>query len=145
MKNLRQRSAIVSLTDIAGKVEEATDFMEQYMNRATGDIEALFDGSYIEPDEELVQRIEEAPEEYVRLPNQRDIHEYGIMEAFAKAQPDERKQAILFRALCGRKPFRRFKDAIIRHGIDEGYYAFRYLAYVAIAKEWCEANDIPFQ
>lgn len=134
----------VSLDELAGKLEEASDHWEQYLNVVTGEFEALADGMYVETDEELAEKIE-CSDDYVRLPNQYDIHEYRIMERFAEATPDRGKQARLFRALRGRRPYRHFKDEINVLGLAEVYYAFRYVAYAEIAKEWCEDNGIPYQ
>ena len=83
--------------------------------------------------------------DYVRLPNQYDIHEYKIMSAFADTLTDVRRRDILFRVLNGRKPFRHFKDAINDIGLADSYYAFRFFTFLKIAKEWCEANDIPYK
>ena len=110
----------------------------------TGEFEALPDRMYIEADEELVERIEGSTD-YVRLPNQYEIHEYRIMKWFAAATPNQRKQTALLRALNGRRPYRRFKDELNYHGLTETYYAFRSLEFMKIAKEWCEDNGIPFR
>lgn len=134
----------VYLEDIAGKLEQTVDHWEQYMNVTTGEFESLPDGMYIDADEELVERIE-ASTDYVRLPNQYDIHEYRIMEQFAESIPDKRKQKKLFQALNMKRPFRRFKDEINYHGLAEAYYAFRFLAFIEISREWCEDNGIPYQ
>ena len=99
---------------------------------------------YIEADEELVERIEGSTD-YVRLPNKYGIHEYQIMERFAEATSNQRKQAALLQALNGRRPHRRFKDELNYYGLTEAYYAFRSLEFMKIAKEWCEDNGIPFQ
>ena len=133
----------VFLEDIADKLDETMDCWEQYLNTATGEVVSLSDGSYIETDEELADEIE-CSDDYVRLPNQHDIHEYNIMEDFAESCSDAEKRAILFRALNGRKPFRHFKDTLNYSGLDEAYYAFRFLAYIKIAREWCEENEIPY-
>jgi arsenate reductase-like glutaredoxin family protein len=133
----------VILEDIAGKLEEASDNWEQYLNTATGEFAHLSDGSYIETDEELADEIE-CSDDYVRLPNQRDIREFDIMEAFAEAAPDAVKREKLFRALRGRKPFRNFKDTIDYVGLAEAYYAFRSLELVKRAREWCDSHDIPY-
>ena len=135
--------ATVCLEDIALKLEETSEHWTQYLNVATGEFEALPDGAYIEPDEELVNRIEGSTD-YLRLPDQRDIHEYRIMERFAEATPDRRKQGKLFQALNGKRPFRRFKDELNYHGLADAYYAFRFLAFIEIAKEWCDDYGIPY-
>ena len=134
---------IVFLEDIADKLEETMENWEQYLNMVTGEIVALSDGAYIERDEELAEEIDNSCD-YVRLPNQYDIHEYNIMEDFAEAVSDDRKREQLFRALNGRKPFRHFKDTLNDIGLDQAYYAFRSQAYVRIAREWCEGHDIPY-
>ena len=79
-------------------------------------------------------------DDYVRLPSQDELHEYGIMESFAEA----RNSTVLMKALRGRKPFRTFKDRAIELGLDQAYFEFRSQAYVNIAREWCRENEIPF-
>ena len=114
------------------------------MNTATGEFVALSDGSYVEPDVALAEEIE-ISDDYIRLPNQHEIYEYNIMENFALATPDADKRNKLFCVLNGRKPFRNFKDTINYLGLDDEYYAFRFLAHVDIAKKWCEENDIAYE
>ena len=133
----------VFLEDVADKLEETMECWEQYLNTATGEFVAISDGSFVEVDEELCEEIESS-DAYIRLPNQHDIREYDIMEAFAGDTPDAGKRERLFRALGGRKPFRHFKDTLNYTGLDEVYYAYRFLAFIRIAREWCEDNDIPF-
>lgn len=134
----------VYLEDIAEKLEEASDHWEQYLNAATGEFEYLPDGEYVEPDKELAERID-ASDDYLRLPNQYDIHEYRIMESFAESVRDSSKSSRLFRALRGRKPYRHFKDEIIYLDLDQAYYAFRSRAFMEIAREWCENYDLPYK
>lgn len=93
--------------------------------------------------EELEEEIE-ASDCYERLPNQYEIHEWRIMEAFALGVTSERKQERLLLALHGRKAYRHFKDEIINLGIDEEYYAYRFQALCKIVEEWCEENEIPY-
>ena len=133
----------VVLEDIADKLEESSEHWEQYLNTLTGEFVYLSDGSYVEADHELAEEIENS-NVYIRLPNQREIRGFDIMEAFAEATPDAAKSEKLFDALHGRKPFRRFKDTLSFIGMDKAYYAFRFLAYIRIAKEWCERHDIPY-
>lgn len=134
---------VLFLEDIANKLDETLEHWEQYLNMETGEFVALSDGTYIETDEELAEKIENSCD-YVRLPNQYDIHEYNIMNNFAEATTDARKRGQLFRALNDRKPFRHFKDTLNFIGLNESYYAFRSLAFCEIAKEWCAKNDIPY-
>lgn len=133
----------VCLEDVADKLEETSDCWEQFLNVVTGEFEALPDGTYIEPADELAEEIENS-DDYLRLPGQYEIHEYRIMEAFADTVQDNTKSNRLFRALRGRKPYRHFKDELIYLGLDQAYYAFRYQAFLDIAREWCEGHRLPY-
>lgn len=99
---------------------------------------------YLDADEELVERIE-ASTDYVRLPNQYDIHEYRIMERFAETVSDKQKQPELFRTLREKRPFRRFKDELNYFWLTSAYYNSRFQALMEIAREWCEDNRIPYR
>ena len=39
--------------------------------------------------------------------------------------------------------FRRFKDTVHRLGLADAWYASRERGYSDVARNWCEANDIP--
>jgi hypothetical protein len=80
-------------------------------------------------------------ENYIELPNQHDINEYDIMKKFC----DEIDNDELFDAIRGRGAFRRFKDKIIDIGVEKVWYEFKEKVLMAIAKEWCEDNEIPFE
>lgn len=67
------------------------------------------------------------------------------MENFAEAVVDTRKRARLIYALRGKKPYRHFKDELNRLGLVQTYDAFRFLAFVEIAREWCEDQGVPYQ
>ena len=121
-----RQPVMMYLEDIAGKLDETMDHWEQYLNVATGELESLPDGMYLDADEELVERIE-ASTDYVRLPNQYDIHEYRIMEQFAETVSDKQKQAELFRALRGKRPFRRFKDELFDVDLLHRSSSFRFV------------------
>ena len=134
---------IISLEDIADKLEEASEQMDQYLNLVTGEFVFLSDGTYLELDKELAEEINNS-RDYVKLPSQYDLHEYDIMENFAEVTKDVHKREELFRALDGKRPFRYFKDTLISTELNEAYYAFWILAFLEIAKEWCEEHDIPY-
>lgn len=88
---------IVVLEDIVDQLEEATQSWEQYLNTETGEFVGLSDGTFIETDDELAEKIENSCC-YIRLPNQYDLHEYKIMEDFVESIDDVKKSEKLFRA-----------------------------------------------
>ena len=134
----------VKLSFLADALEETFDRWQQFYNTRTGEVESIPDGDngYVDRGvfAELAEKID-ASDDYVRLPNQWDIHEYKIMESFA----EEKNSGELFRVLRGRKPYRHFKDRIIELGIDKEYYDFRHRAYYEISRRWCDDHGIPYE
>jgi hypothetical protein len=51
----------------------------------------------------------------------------------------------LFHSISGRGAFRRFKNAVRRHGIEQNWYRFKDEAYKEIAREWCKENGITWR
>lgn len=78
---------------------------------------------------------------FERLPEQREINKYHMMEDFA----NEHDSAELFEAIDGRGAFRRFKSAIRRLGLLEEWYRFREEQYKRLALEWCEECGIELE
>lgn len=81
---------------------------------------------------------------WIAAPNQRDIDEYDMMTRFAEAVTDSRANELLCVALEGRGAFRRFKETLHRVGKAEEWYAFKREAYIDLAREWCDDNNIPY-
>ena len=133
----------IPLSVMVTAIEETFDGWEQYYNTVTGEVEGIPDQNnyYVDRYEfqEVMEKIDES-EDYLRLPSQRELHEYDIMERFAL----EHNSEPLLRALRGRRPFRTFKDRAAQIGLIKAYYAFRSAAYVEIAREWCRENAVPF-
>lgn len=153
----------VILEDIAEKLDEVNNEWRIFLNTKTGEFvsvqqDHLGIAEDLDEDDDLSgyrdweqEAIREAVcllenwDDYAELPTQYDIHEYSIMEDFAYATKDTVKREKLCRALQGKGAFRRFKDTVIYTGLEETWYAYRFLAYVKIAREWCEDNGIPYK
>lgn len=75
----------------------------------------------------------------VEIPTASSAEMFEVMVVFTKQQP-ERIAELLFTALDGRKPFRRFKDAVNNIGIDQQWYDFEQL--YATEKMQTEAYEI---
>ena len=136
----------IPLRTIAEAIDEAFSGWTQFLNTKTGEIVSLSDPVVFpwEDDEvELAKEIDES-DDYVRLPDQHEIHEFQIMEAFAASISNEYQSGRLYRALNGRKPYHHFKDEVQYLGIDSQYYAFRFSEYLVLAKQWCEQHDVPY-
>lgn len=71
----------------------------------------------------------------VEIPTASSAEMFQVMVAFTKQQP-ERIAELLFTALDGRKPFRRFKDAINNVGLDQQWYNFEQLYAREKMQDW---------
>lgn len=152
----------VSLNEMIQEMHSFSDTMEIYYQRTTGTFVVIADEylSAAEDDEAFEDRPEWEQEirrqtadflarkddgDYVPLPSRYDIHEYAIMENFCHSLENRKIAQILFRSLAGKKPFRRFKDALHSQGLEKQWYAFRDLAYKDIARKWCEEHRLSWR
>ena len=62
------------------------------------------------------------------------------MDEFAAQENNEH----LFNALRKRHPFRAFREAVERAGLQQKWYDFMDEEYVRLAEEWLKDNDIDF-
>jgi len=151
-------SVIVSLRDLIEAMDLMTDEATAYINRKTGELITLTDEELAlaeDPDEaaeapqwqkDLLPKAREvtASEDFIPLPGKFEIHEWSIMERFARSLTDAAVSDELHAALHGRGAFRRFKDAVQRLGIADEWYRFRDAALEEIAVEFLEAHGIAY-
>lgn len=137
---------------------DMADEWSYFVNRATGEIVTL-ETRYLAMAEEdispmsllgmadqeqlqLAEAILEHWADMIRFPNRHEWDEYGMMEDFSEAYPDEHIRACLCIALSGRGAFRRFKDTLIRFGAEAQWYAYRDAHMLEFAQTWCEENQM---
>jgi len=152
-------AAIVSLHDVIEQLELVSDEATAYINRKTGELITLTDEVLAlaeDPDEaaevaewqkDLLPKAQEvlASQDFIPLPGKFEIHEWSIMERFARSLTDTAASDELEAAVHGRGAFRRFKDAVHRLGIADEWYRFREAALEEIAIGFLEANGIAYQ
>lgn len=139
----------VPLELIVDAVEMADDEWNQYFDIEKMEVVSLpeysFAGEYDEDEKELSELIEEGwNTRFFGLPSKYDIHEYSIMERFVWSLPEGKVQDSLAKAIRGRGAFRRFKDAVIRYGMEQDWYAYQEKAYRKIAVEWCDVHGFAY-
>ncbi len=98
-------------------------------------------------EQELIDKLREivGSEDWLELPQRVSHEDYRIMERFCINQCEGAVQEELLSAIRGSGAFRRFKDQIHIHGIQEAWYAFRRDYLAEEAKSWLEANQIKFK
>jgi hypothetical protein len=152
----------VSLNDIVQEMQIISDTMTVYFQRSTGKFFMITDeyihaaesddplDNHPEWEQEIIRETAEILDreddgDYVPLPSQYDIHEYAIMERFCHTVENRKIADDLFHSIAGKGAFRRFKDALHRHGIENNWYAYKDQAYKEIAREWCEEHCISWR
>ena len=152
-------AAMVSLRDVIEEMDMSSDEATAYINRKTGEVVTLTDEMVAlseDPDKaeqaaewqkDLLPKAREvaASEDFIPLPGKFEIHEWSIMERFARSLADAAVSEELEAAVHGRGAFRRFKDIVHRIGIADEWYRFRDSALEEIAVEFLEAQGIAFQ
>jgi hypothetical protein len=151
-------AVIVSLRDVIEEMDLMSDEATAYMNRKTGELITLTQEELALAED--LDEVEDAPqwqkdllpkaqevlgsEDFIPLPGKFEIHEWSIMERFARSLTDAAVSDELDAAVHGRGAFRRFKDAVHRLGIADEWYRFREAALEEIAIEFLEAHGIAY-
>ena len=119
------------------------ELMSAEADKETGEIEWISDMAMTQKEqEEIYGRLDEHG--FYRLPTSFDIRDYDIMEDFVDMLSGAAHDR-LSSAIQGRGAFRRFKDAVIKMGIDQEWYDFQADAYKRKAIRWCEDNEIEYE
>ena len=135
---------MINLDLIVEALEMTDDETNFFFDRKENDTVML--SPYSDDYKEVSDMIDEDEDDrFIRLPNQREINEYGMMEEFVSRVQNDNQRAALEIAISGRGAFRRFKDTVIRFGIEKKWYAFRDREYLCVAREWCEENDVEYE
>jgi hypothetical protein len=150
-------SKVIPLREVIAALEAASDACTSYLDPETGEIILVTeeertlaeDASWEEApawQREMMPEIRAALESdrFLELPGRFDIHEWSIMERFARAQIVERIQSELLNAIRGAGAFRAFRNAIQRLGVEQRWYQFRDEALAEIARTWLEEHNLQY-
>jgi len=153
-----ERMPVVSLRDVVEALDWESDEMHSCLDPDTGEIVIFNDeeasiaasGDWDAAPEwmrESLPKIRRALEDdrMLALPDRVHIDEWRMMQDFAEEQEECRCRPELFSAVHGVGAFRRFKDAIRRLGLEESWFRYREAAFEQVAKDWLEANKIPYR
>ena len=133
----------VKLSDIIDAIEMTDQYSEYFLDKETGKVEWVSDMAMTqEEQEEVYDRLDEHG--FYRLPTSFDIHDYDIMEEFVYTLSRSARDK-LASAIQDKGAFRRFKDTVIRLGIDQEWYDFQSAEYKRKAARWCEDNGIEYE
>jgi hypothetical protein len=135
---------VASFVDLdTGKVETVTvDILGMAEEAEDGDPPELLD--WQEDEWELAKRIVSTGR-FLSLPSHSEIDDWSLMEEFSASVDSDRVRKDLLASIRGSGAFRRFKDAIRRHGVEESWFAFRKDALTHIAIAWCKENHLSYE
>ena len=136
----------INLKQVIDAVESASEVYTVLYDTQTGKTVYLPDKIITgERDEALEELIENAPTgRFLHFPTKYEIHEYSIMESFIETLPPGAARQELAQAIRGKGTFRRFKNGIYYHRLDQQWYTYRDLAYREIAIRWCKDKEIEY-
>ena len=136
----------IHLEQVIDAIETADDAFTYFYDTQTGETVYLQDEIITgERNEELEELIENSPRgRFLRFPTKYDIHEYHIMESFVESLPPGAARQELANAIRGRGAFRRFKNGIYYHRIEQQWFDYRDQAYREIAIRWCRDVGIEY-
>jgi hypothetical protein len=150
-------AVIVSLRQVVDELEALPDEATLYLDRESGELYPLGDeeAGLVEDD-----RAEDFPdwlcgelpkireildsESWLSLPTRFDVHEWAIMDAFARSVADPDLGDELLAAIHGRGAFRVFRDAVRRRGVQQEWYHYRDAAVADIAAAWLDEHGIAY-
>ncbi len=150
---------MILLKDIVDALDAVGGETSSYVNRVTGEIRTVTDEDLQHAEagddttdlsdwqQESVAQAREVRDvdDWLPLPTQFDIHEWGIMNDFAHSLPDGAQRAEVIEAIHGSGAFRHFKSVIRRLGIDRSWFAHRAQALENIARSWLEEHDLEYR
>lgn len=136
----------IRLSQVVDAIESASEEFEYLYDTETGETVFLANESITGIDnEELADLIENSGNRFLRFPTKYDIHEYRIMENFVYSLPAGATRQELVTAICGRGAFRRFRQGIRYHQIEQQWYVFQAQAYREIAIGWCQDESLEYE
>ena len=122
----------IKLQTVIDAIEQASDAYTMLYDTKTNETVYLPDAWVTgETDEALAALVENEPKRFLHFPTKYDIHEYSIMDSFVDYLPPGRMKNELGAAIRGRGAFRRFKQTIRFHGIEQLWYDYQADAYVS--------------
>lgn len=136
----------IKLEQVLLAMESASEAYAEYYDTQTGETVALPDPDITgEQDEALAGLIANSPGRFLSFPTKYEIHEYGIMADFVDDLPPGAARQELAGAIRGKGAFRRFKNGIRYHRLEQRWYDYLAQAQCEIAIRWCRDNGLEYE
>ncbi|MFW6271199.1 MAG: UPF0158 family protein [Bacillota bacterium] len=150
--------AKVKLEDVLEAIELRSRESNYFYNKNTGEIHYITNYELREAEEDIditdypewqQESIKTAIEilttdNYIKLPEDNEIDDYGIMEDFCFSIEDKELRNQMLEVINGKGAFRRFKDKIYEYDLADDWYEYQEKRFREIAVDWCERNYIDY-
>lgn len=135
----------IPLKQVIQAIEEANEVFTSFWDTKTGKTVYLADPLMTgETDDALSAEMENEPERFLRFPTKYEIRQYRIMEDFIDQIPPGKAQDELAYAIRGKGAFRRFKQSVRFHGLEQRWYDYLAQAYREFAIRWCAEEGLEY-
>ena len=137
----------IKLQQVIQAIEEANEVFTSFWDTKTGKTVYLAEPlmtEMTEADEALASEMENTPERFLRFPTKYEIHQYRIMEDFIDQLSPGKAQEELAYAIRGKGAFRRFKQSVRFHGLEQRWYDYLAKAYRELAIRWCVEDGLEY-
>ena len=137
----------IPLKQVIQAIEEASEVFTRFWDTKTGKTVYLADSlmtDLTEEDEALAAEMENTPERFLRFPTKDEIHQYRIMEDFIDRLPPGKVQEELTYTIREKGAFRRFKQSVRYHGLEQRWYDYLAEAYRELAIRWCAEKGLEY-
>lgn len=135
----------IPLKQVIQAIEEANEVFTSFWDTKTGKTVYLADPLMTgETDDALSAEMENEPERFLRFPTKYEIRQYRIMEDFIDQIPPGKAQEELAYTIRGKGAFRRFKQSVRFHGLEQRWYDYLAQAYREFAIRWCAEEGLEY-
>ena len=149
---------VIALREVVEAMEALSDDCVSYLDPDSGEIITVTEEERRLAEDESLDDVPEWQREvlpkiravlesdrFLELPDRFDIHEWSIMEGFARGQDNDRIRQELSDAIHGAGAFRMFRSLIQRLGMEQSWYQFREKALREIARDWLEEHKLRYK
>ena len=131
---------IIDVQEIVLAFEDHDLLQRHYLDRESGEVVSLHE---VYSDEDAWEPLAIEPERYLRIEPLASSDSYEVMRNFVETLPRGHAQAELTLALEGRKPFRRFKETLLKYPtVREAWFDFHEQAVTALVQDWLKVYQI---
>ena len=137
----------IPLKQVIQAIEEANEVFMSFWDTKTGKTVYLADSLITDLTEEgkaLAAEMENTPERFLRFPTKYEIHQCRIIEDFiAQLSPGKAQEELAY-AIWGKGAFRRFKQSVRYHGLEQRWYDYLAETYRKLAIRWCAEEGLEY-